>query len=72
MQRMLNDGIATRRGVTNAHTEAAYPEGTWRTAGSLAESERAQRDTLVLPLFHQITVEEQDRVVASLIGALRA
>ena len=71
MQRMLNDGIATRRGVVNAHTEAAYPEGTWRTAGSLAESERAQRDTLVLPLFHQMTVEEQDRVVASLIGALR-
>ena len=72
MQRMLNDGIATRRGVVNAHTEAAYPEGTWRTAGSLAESERAQRDTLVLPLFHQMTVEEQDRVVASLTGALRA
>ena len=71
MQRMLNDGIATRRGVMNAHTEAAYPEGTWRTAGSLAESERAQRDTLVLPLFHQMTVEEQDRVVASLTGALR-
>ena len=49
MQRLLNDGIATRRGVMNAHVEAAYPEGTWRNAGSLAESERAQRDTLVLP-----------------------
>jgi perosamine synthetase len=72
MQRLLNDGIATRRGVMNAHTEAAYPEGTWRNAGSLAESERAQRDTLVLPLFHQMTFEEQDRVVASLSHALRA
>ena len=41
MQRMLDDGIATRRGVMNAHKEAAYPEGTWRAAGSLAESERA-------------------------------
>ena len=72
MQRMLNDGIATRRGVMNAHTEAAYPEGTWRTPGSLAESERAQRDTLVLPLFHQMTLEEQDLVVAALARAVRA
>jgi dTDP-4-amino-4,6-dideoxygalactose transaminase len=72
MQRMLNDGIATRRGVMNAHTEAAYPEGTWRTPGSLAESERAQRDTLVLPLFHQMTLDEQDRVVRALERAVRA
>jgi dTDP-4-amino-4,6-dideoxygalactose transaminase len=72
MQRMLNDGIATRRGVMNAHTEAAYPEGSWRTRGSLAESERAQRATLVLPLFHQMTFDEQDRVVAALEHAVRA
>jgi dTDP-4-amino-4,6-dideoxygalactose transaminase len=72
MQRMLNDGIATRRGVMNAHNEAAYPEGTWRTPGSLAESERAQRDTLVLPLFHQMTLDEQDRVVRALERAVRA
>ena len=71
MQRMLNEGIATRRGVMNAHTEAAYPEGTWRTPGLLAESERAQRDTLVLPLFHQMTFDEQDRVVAALDRAVR-
>ena len=55
MQRMLDDGISTRRGVMNAHTEPAYPAGTWRSAGSLAESERAYRETLVLPLFHQMT-----------------
>lgn len=72
MQRMLNDGVATRRGVMNAHTEDAYPEGTWRTPGSLAESERAQRDTLVLPLFHQMTLGEQDHVVAALDRAVRA
>jgi dTDP-4-amino-4,6-dideoxygalactose transaminase len=72
MQRMLDDGIATRRGVMNAHTEAAYPEGTWRTPGSLAESERAHRGTLVLPLFHQMTFDEQDRVVAALEHAVRA
>jgi perosamine synthetase len=72
MQHMLDDGVATRRGVMNAHTEPAYPEGTWRAAGSLAESERAHRDTLVLPLFHQMTSGEQDRVIASLDRAVRA
>jgi len=72
MQRMLDDGVATRRGVMNAHTEPAYPVGTWRSAGSLAESERAHRDTLVLPLFHQMTPGEQDRVIASLNHAVRA
>jgi dTDP-4-amino-4,6-dideoxygalactose transaminase len=55
----------------NAHTEAAYPAGAWRTPGSLAESERAQRETLVLPLFHYMTFDEQDRVVASLEKAVR-
>jgi perosamine synthetase len=72
MQRMLDNGVATRRGVMNAHMEPAYPEGTWRSAGSLAESERAHRATLVLPLFHQMTTGEQDRVIASLDHAVRA
>jgi perosamine synthetase len=72
MQRMLDEGITTRRGVMNAHMEPAYSAGTWRSAGSLAESERAHRETLVLPLFHQMTSAEQDRVVAALERALRA
>jgi dTDP-4-amino-4,6-dideoxygalactose transaminase len=70
MQRMLDDGVATRRGVMNAHKEAAYPEGTWRAAGTLDASERAHRQALVLPLFHQMTFDEQDAVVASLARAL--
>ena len=70
MQRMLDDGVATRRGVMNAHEEEAYPEGTWRAAGPLAASEQAHRQALVLPLFHQMTFDEQDAVVASLVRAL--
>ena len=72
MQRMLDDGISTRRGVMNAHAEAAYPPGSWRAAGSLGRSEEAQRTAIVLPLFHQMTAGEQDRVVASLVRAVRA
>ena len=79
MQRLLDDGISTRRGVMCAHREASYPAGTWtcRPEGRacdcgpggcrrLAESERAQDQGLLLPLFHQLTDADQDRVIAAL------
>jgi perosamine synthetase len=70
MQRMLDDGIATRRGVINAHSEPAYPPGSWREApGGLASSELASATALVLPLYHQMTVEDQDRVITALKAA---
>ena len=72
MQRMLDEGISTRRGVMNAHREAAYPAGTWRAAGSLQESEAAQDTAIVLPLFHQLTEADQDRVVDELARAAGA
>ena len=70
MQRMLDDGVATRRGVMNAHLEGAYPPGTWRAAGSLTRSEEAQATAVVLPLFHQMTDGDQERVVTALTCAL--
>ena len=82
MQALLDAGIATRRGVMCTHREAAYPPGSWtcRPAGRdcnclegscqrLAESERAQDHGLILPLFHQMTETDQDRVVAALRAA---
>ena len=71
MQRMLDDGVATRRGVMNAHREAAYPAATWRAGSPLANSERAQDTALVLPLYHQMTHDDQDRVVSSLAASCR-
>jgi perosamine synthetase len=71
MQRMLDAGIATRRGVMNAHRERAYPAGTWRAAGSLTQSEEAQDTTVILPLFHQLTEEDQDRVVNATVTIIR-
>ena len=70
MQRMLDDGVATRRGVMNAHLEGAYPPGTWRAAGPLTRSEEAQATAVVLPLFHQMTDGEHERVVTALTCAL--
>jgi dTDP-4-amino-4,6-dideoxygalactose transaminase len=72
MQRMLDEGIATRRGVMNAHREPSYPVDTWRAApGGLAHSELASATTVVLPLYHQMTAEEQGRVIESLAHACR-
>jgi dTDP-4-amino-4,6-dideoxygalactose transaminase len=72
MQRMLDDGIATRRGVMNVHLERSYPPGSWRAAGPLVQSEQAQRTAIVLPLYHQMTEDDQDRVVDSLRSAVEA
>jgi dTDP-4-amino-4,6-dideoxygalactose transaminase len=67
MQRMLDEGVATRRGVMSAHLEEAYPAGTWRTTpAGLRTSEDVSATALVLPLYHQMTVHDQDRVVTAL------
>lgn len=70
MQHMLDEGVATRRGVMNTHREPAYPAGTWRAAGPLVHGERAQDTAIVLPLYHQMTEDDHDRVVASLVRAV--
>jgi perosamine synthetase len=71
MQRLLDEGIATRRGVMNAHAEPAYPPGSWRTtADGLTRSEHALRTAIVLPLYHDMTEDDQDRVIAALTRAV--
>jgi dTDP-4-amino-4,6-dideoxygalactose transaminase len=70
MQQMLDAGIATRRGVMNAHRERSYPPGSWRAGSALERSEQAQDSALVLPLYHQLTEEDQDRVIAALRSAI--
>ncbi len=72
MQRMLDAGVSTRRGAMNVHREGAYPPGSWRAAGPLARSEHAQATTIVLPLYHQMTDEDQHRVVETLRNAIDA
>jgi len=71
MQKMLDAGVSTRRGVMNVHREASYPESSWRAASGLAHSEEAQETTIVLPLYHQLTEDDQDRVIEALAAAIR-
>jgi perosamine synthetase len=70
MQFMLDRGIATRRGVMCAHREPAYWGECSRVAGRLTESEAAQDHTIILPLFHQMSRQDQERVAATLAEAI--
>jgi dTDP-4-amino-4,6-dideoxygalactose transaminase len=70
MQAMLDAGVSTRRGVMCAHREAAYATEPWRVGPlGLAASEAAQDEALILPLFHEMTEDEQDTVVDALRAA---
>lgn len=64
MQAMLDDAISTRRGVMCSHREEAYRNSGLRQA--LPLSEWAQDHCILLPLYSQMTLEEQDQVVAAL------
>lgn len=72
MQRMLDRGIATRRGIMCSHREPAYSVEPWRAAGDLRESERAQEEAIILPLFHQLTLQDQELIATELAAAVAA
>ena len=72
MQSLLDAGISTRRGVHCAHREPAYSREPWRMgSGGLSRSERLQDRSLVLPLFHDMTESDQDKVVDRLKKAVK-
>lgn len=64
MQAMLDSGISTRRGIMCSHREDAY--GDLPLRHSLQQSERAQDECVLLPLYPHITVEEQKQVASAL------
>jgi len=57
------DGISARRGIMAAHLEPAY---TAEPAPRLPVTERLTKDSLILPLYHDLTHRDQDRVIASI------
>ena len=66
--RMLADaGVSARRGIMAAHLEPAYAGSA--VAPPLPVTERLTADSLILPLFHEMTEEEQDLVVSVLRAA---
>ncbi len=69
MQRMLDERIATRRAVMCSHREEACQD--IPLPHSLTESERAQDTGVILPLYPQMTDEEQDRVITCFHQAIQ-
>jgi dTDP-4-amino-4,6-dideoxygalactose transaminase len=63
MQKLLDAGIATRRGIMSIHREPCYAQ---YGAQHFPESERASDDCLCLPLYPQMTADEQDYVLEHL------
>jgi perosamine synthetase len=59
MRRLLRDGIPTRRGVMAIHQEASYPGPHF----GLEHTEAAAREVLMLPLFPDLSEEQQDYVL---------
>jgi dTDP-4-amino-4,6-dideoxygalactose transaminase len=59
---LLHKGISARRGIMAAHLEPAYRQ----SKVELPVTERLTDRSIILPLFHQMTEDEQDHVVTSL------
>lgn len=61
MSLLMRKGIATRRGVMAIHLEAPYRNQFGPRP--LPETEKAFRETITLPLYPQMTLEEQNYVI---------
>jgi dTDP-4-amino-4,6-dideoxygalactose transaminase len=66
LQRMAEAGVSARRGIMAAHCEPAYAGLAHRP---LPVTERLTAQTLILPLFHDLTEAEQDIVVSVIAAA---
>ena len=64
MQRMLERGISTRRGIMSSHREPPYVDAKWSKL--LKNSEAVTDQCMILPLFHQMTEQEQSEVIEAI------
>lgn len=67
MQYLLDRNIASRRGIMCAHREAPYL-GTARFP--LPESETAQEQGVIIPLYHELTEADQIRIADTIKAGL--
>jgi dTDP-4-amino-4,6-dideoxygalactose transaminase len=64
LARLTENGVSARRGIMASHLEPAY-EGV--THHPLPATERMTASSVILPLFHLMTEEEQDQVVGTIL-----
>lgn len=70
MAALAQDDISARRGIMASHRQPAYWDVDTGDA-TLKVTERLADNTLILPLFHQMTEAEQSRVIDVLHSAAR-
>jgi perosamine synthetase len=68
MQKLLDQGIATRRGIMCSHREAPYSNNKQRN--DLRQSEFAQDRSILLPIYAQMIEDDQVRVASALRAEL--
>ncbi|HET9168049.1 MAG TPA: DegT/DnrJ/EryC1/StrS family aminotransferase [Actinospica sp.] len=68
LTRLAEAGISARRGIMATHLEPAYRDV---AHVPLPVTERLSRDSLILPLFHTMSAEQQERVVDTLLEPVR-
>jgi perosamine synthetase len=64
MQELLNRGVSTRRGIMAIHREPPYCREKWNSR--LPQTSVVADTTIILPLFHTMTEEENDYVIECL------
>lgn len=69
MQKLLDAGISTRRGQMACHLETPYRKMYPKL--SLPETEIATKQTIALPLYHQMTIKEQDYVITKILELVK-
>lgn len=62
MQKLLDQGVATRRGIMNAHQEKPYQNPTH----VLPNSEKARDSVILLPLYNDMSDQETQTVINSI------
>jgi perosamine synthetase len=69
MQALLERNISTRRSIMAIHREAPYRSSRWDV--SLPVTNHVTETGFILPLYHEMTEEDQDRIIDALrsIGA---
>lgn len=64
---LASAGVSARRGIMATHLEIPYRRHPGRVV-MLPVTERLSRRTLILPLFHTMTTDEQSRVIEVLLS----
>nr|CRH05107.1 putative DegT/DnrJ/EryC1/StrS family aminotransferase [Candidatus Magnetococcus massalia] len=71
MNALLEQQVSSRRGVMCAHLEGAWPKERWRAGSSLSESQKGRDETIMLPIYPQMSPSEVEQVVDGVRAVVR-